>query len=98
MGEAWPGCGNLVVEKRSLEAIQTVVNTLSELLTGLKMRDVFSVELDALTGLGVSTHTRLTEMKAETAKTPDLDSLAGRETVNHLVDDALYRQLYILGG
>ena len=87
----------LVIEEGGLETTEAIVNALSQFLTGFEMRDILAIKIDTLTGFGVSTDTRLTKVKTEAAKAANFNALARRQSIDHVVNDTLHRQLDVFG-
>ena len=70
-----------------------LIHTLAKLLARLEVRDVLRWEGHRCAGLGVSSDPPGSEMEREAAKAPNLDSVATRETLRHVLEDRLDRQL-----
>ena len=70
-----------------------LIDTLAKLLARLEVRDVLRWEGYRCAGLRVSSDPSGSEVERKAAKAPNLDSVAARETLRHVLEDRLDRQL-----
>ena len=81
------GCGQHAIP------LQALVHPIPKLFAGLEVRHVLGRERDRGAGLGISTHAPRTEVQREAAEAADLDALAAREAVGHMLEYRLHREL-----
>jgi hypothetical protein len=72
-----------------------LVDSFAEQSTRLKVWHVLPGHIDRIACLGVTTTSRHSIAKSNTAETPDLDSIPGNQRLAHPGENGVYRKLNI---